>query len=66
MTGVQTCALPISVLEPDGSFRILVAGRDPGVANWLDTAGHAEGYVMFRWLRAAAEVRPDCRVVPIG
>ena len=55
-----------AVLEPDGSFRILVAGRDPGVANWLDTAGHAEGYVMFRWLRAAAEVRPDCRVVPIG
>lgn len=55
-----------AVLEPDGTFRILVAGRDPGGPNWLDTAGHGEGYVMFRWLRAEADVRPDCRVVPIG
>ena len=27
-------------LEPDGSVRFVVAHRDPGVPNWLDTAGH--------------------------
>jgi len=51
-----------AVLEPDGTFRILVADRDPGVPNWLDTAGHHQGYVMFRWLRSEVE-HPQCRVV---
>jgi hypothetical protein len=27
-------------LEEDGSYRIFVAHRDPGVPNWLDTEGH--------------------------
>ncbi len=27
-----------AVLDDDGAFRAVVAGRDPGVANWLDTA----------------------------
>lgn len=40
----QTC------LEPDGSFRILVAGRDPGSPNWLDTNGEREGVVFVRYL----------------
>ena len=37
-------------LEADGSFRIMVAHRDPGSPNWLDTSGHREGGVVFRWL----------------
>jgi hypothetical protein len=45
------------VLEADGSFRVVVAARDPGVPNWLDTDGHREGYVMFRWMQAD-NVRP--------
>ncbi len=28
-----------AVLDSDGVFRAVVAHRDPGVANWLDTAG---------------------------
>ena len=51
-----------AVLEPDGSFRVLVADRDPGAPNWLDTAGHRQGYVMFRWLRSEVE-QPACRVI---
>ena len=31
-------------LEPDGSVRFVVAHRDPGVPNWLDTAGHRAGH----------------------
>lgn len=38
--------------EPDGSFRIVVAHRHPGTANWLVTAGHRHGYVMFCWMQA--------------
>lgn len=51
-------------LEPDGRFKILVAHRDPGTANWLDTCGHHEGVVVFRWLQAeAAPSPPVFRVV---
>ena len=39
-------------LEPDGSFRIVIAHRDPGSPNWLDTAGHEEGLFFCRWLQA--------------
>lgn len=46
------------VLEPDGTYRIVVAHRDPGVANWLDTAGHAHGIVGFRWMRPTEAVSP--------
>lgn len=45
-------------LEPDGTFRIIVAHRDPGTANWLDTAGHRDGYVMFRWMQASGITPP--------
>jgi hypothetical protein len=37
-------------LEPDGSFRIVLAGEDPGVANWLDTAGALSGVIFVRYL----------------
>ena len=43
--------------EPDGSWRIVVAHRDPGVPNWLSTAGHREGRLWFRWF--LAESLPD-------
>ena len=36
----------------DGAARLIVAHQDPGVPNWLDTAGHAEGAMCFRWLLA--------------
>jgi hypothetical protein len=37
-------------LEPDGSFRMVIAHRDPGVPNWLDTEGHRDGTVFWRFL----------------
>jgi hypothetical protein len=36
--------------EDDGTFRIVVAHRDPGVPNWLDTDGHARGTIFWRFL----------------
>jgi hypothetical protein len=38
-----------AVPDEDGVTRYVVAGRDPGVHNWLDTAGHNEGFMTFRW-----------------
>ncbi|HTZ10182.1 MAG TPA: DUF1214 domain-containing protein [Acidimicrobiales bacterium] len=55
-----------AVLDADGVFRAVVAGRDPGVANWLDTAGNHRGPAIFRWLRAAGAPVPATRVVPVA
>ncbi len=38
-----------SEVDPDGVIRLVVAHRDPGVPNWLDTTGHAEGFLTPRW-----------------
>jgi len=35
--------------DPDGVLRYVVAHRDPGVPNWLDTTGHPEGFLTPRW-----------------
>jgi hypothetical protein len=50
----------------DGSVRIVVAHRDPGVDNWIDTAGHAQGTMCFRWIRAAEHPQPRTRVVKVS
>ena len=39
-----------TMLEPDGSFRVIVAHEDPGHPNWLDAAGREEGVVFWRFL----------------
>ncbi len=38
------------VLEPDGSFEVVLAHRDPRHENWIETAGHHAGYVLARAL----------------
>ena len=53
------------VLEPDGSYKIFIAGENPGHANWLDTAGHNSGYMMFRWMRSEMGESPKCRVIEL-
>jgi hypothetical protein len=54
-------------LEPDGSFRMVIAHRDPGVPNWLDTEGHAEGSIFWRFLLPESKPeKPRCRVVPVA
>jgi hypothetical protein len=50
-------------LRDDGSFRLVVAHQDPGVDNWLDTAGHDHGTMCVRWVRADSHPEPICRVV---
>jgi hypothetical protein len=50
-------------LLPDGTARLVVAHRDPGVPNWIDTVGHTSGTMLFRWVRADAHPMPKTRVV---
>jgi hypothetical protein len=38
-----------SEVDPDGAIRYVVAHRDPGVPNWVDTTGHREGFMAPRW-----------------
>jgi len=50
----------------DGSVRIVVAHRDPGVENWIETAGHGQGTMCFRWIRADTHPQPRTRVVSLS
>jgi hypothetical protein len=52
--------------EPDGSFRLVVAHEDPGVPNWIQTAGHEHGTMGLRWVKATEYPKPDCQVVPLS
>jgi len=55
------------VYEPDGSWRLVVARRDPDHPNWISTAGHTRGRIWFRWfLPDTTPARPSARVVRIG
>jgi hypothetical protein len=54
-------------LEPDGSVRFVVAATDPGVPNWLDTAGHSCGTVGVRWVGPdVIDVLPATKVVKLN
>jgi len=54
-----------AVYEDDGSVRVVVAHADPGLPNWLDPCGHAQGTMCWRWIRAAEHPQPRTRVVPL-
>jgi hypothetical protein len=52
--------------RPDGRYRVVVAGSDPGVPGWIDTEGRASGLVYWRFLLARGVVpTPVGRVVAI-
>ena len=36
-------------LDKDGRFRAVISATDPGVPNWLDTAGYQQGTMFGRW-----------------
>jgi hypothetical protein len=38
----------IAQRNADGSFTIVIANRDPGVANWLNATGHVQGNMIRR------------------
>ena len=54
-----------AVVDPDGVVRFVLAARDPGVANWLDTAGHSNGAMLLRCVRTETAPVPRPRLVNV-
>jgi hypothetical protein len=52
-----------AIVDPDGILRVVVSSRDPGVANWLDAAGHSNGAMILRCVRTETAPTPMARVV---
>jgi hypothetical protein len=55
-----------AVVDDDGVLRVVIAHDDPGIANWLDTAGHSEGPIILRCVRTETAPVPTTRVVPMS
>jgi hypothetical protein len=53
-------------VDDDGRFRLVIAHGDPGIENWLDTAGHRAGMVTYRWVLTTNEPAPASEVVPLA
>ncbi len=45
--------------DADGILRIVVSHKDPGVPNWLDTAGYPTGAIQGRWAEYSSKPVPS-------
>ena len=52
--------------DSDGKLRIVVSARDPGIANWMDTAGHPSGIIQGRWTGCDSQPIPEVRKVKVA
>jgi hypothetical protein len=52
--------------DQDGVLRIVVAAKDPGVPNWLDTAGYPRGVVQGRWTGCKTQPIPSVKKVTVA
>jgi hypothetical protein len=52
--------------DADGKLRIVVSTRDPGIANWMDTAGHPTGIIQGRWTGCDSQPIPEVRKVKVA
>ncbi|MBU2652209.1 MAG: DUF1214 domain-containing protein [Bacteroidetes bacterium] len=53
----------------DGSVQVVVAHKDPGLPNWINTCGHREGTMCWRWYRlknGESPVEPSCKVMKLS
>ena len=52
-----------AAVDSDGLVRVVLSERDPGIANWLDTAGHSNGAMILRCVRTTSAPTPTARLV---
>ena len=50
-------------MDDDWILRTVIAHEDPGVGNWLDTAGHSVGPIILRCVRTETAPVPTMRLV---
>jgi len=55
-----------ALLDAQGIFRAVISARDPGVPNWLDTAGNPRGAVQGRWLDCEERPLPTMRKMSVA
>jgi len=53
-------------VSSDGKFRAVVALQDPGVPNWLDTAGFRQGTIYGRWYDCDSHPLPTLKRVKLA
>ncbi len=49
----------------DGSVAVVIAPRDPGFGNWLNTLGHSHGTMLWRWTGAERHPIPQTRIIKL-
>ena len=52
--------------DADGKIRIVIAAQDPGVPNWLDTAGYRDFYMVSRFYDCSSYPIPRIQKVKLG
>jgi hypothetical protein len=53
-----------SYVHADGRVRFVIAHQDPGVQNWIDTSGHPEGMLQYRYIWTNNKPAPSVKIVP--
>lgn len=55
-----------ATIDKDNVLRVVVSAKDPGIANWLDTAGYPSGMIQGRWMECSTPPVPAVRKVPLA
>jgi hypothetical protein len=53
-------------VDADGKFRCVIALRDPGVPNWVDTGEYSVGLIQMRWNNCDSSPRPTSKLVKLA
>jgi hypothetical protein len=53
-------------ISSDGKLRAVIALEDPGVPNWLDSAGYTEGTIYGRWYNCSSNPTPVIKRVRLA
>ena len=53
-------------VDSDGKFRAVISARDPGVPNWLDSAGYKKGAMFGRWYKCSSNPHPTITKVKLA
>jgi hypothetical protein len=52
--------------DSDGKLRYVISAADPGVPNWLDTAGYRRGVMFGRWMESDSAPGPTITKVKLA
>lgn len=53
-------------VDDDEVLRIVISHQDPGIANWLDTAGYPRGVIQGRWTDCTSQPVPTIQKVALS